>query len=59
MVNYFMAKIPNQKNPYFQRFIAFMHSIDNGKSIVGDWNLIEKTSDENSDKIISHLIDLI
>lgn len=58
MNNKFIAPNPNQSNPYFQNFSDFMNSIDNGKSILKNWNLIEKIKDENSDKIILHLIDL-
>lgn len=58
MNNNFIAPKPNQSNPYFPNFLAFMDSIENGKSIMKDWSLIEKIKDENSDKIISHLIEL-
>ena len=58
MNNSFIAQVQNQSDPYFRNFSDFMKSVDNGKSIMENWDLIEKAKDENSDKIISHLIDL-
>lgn len=58
MENKLFASNPNLSSPYFQSFSTFMDSVYNGKSIIENWNLIENLSDESSDKIIFHLIDL-
>ncbi|WP_020571714.1 hypothetical protein [Neolewinella persica] len=58
MDNDFFAPNPNQSDQFFQKFSTFMDSVDDGKLIMKNWSLIENTEDENSDKIISHLIDL-
>jgi hypothetical protein len=35
-----------------------MGSVENGASVMEDWGLVDKTKDADSERIVSHLIDL-